>query len=155
METAESGAFQRIKAANDENKKILEDATRESEEILQKARTEADKIVKEAESHKNDLDQAAHDKGFNEGLEKAFSQGKDELSRMIFRLEKILGETINKRNEIIESERETTHQYCHYHRSQGGEVNHRIRSSCHSQKCFRSLAKNQKTSTSDCEGEYR
>ncbi|HMB02029.1 MAG TPA: flagellar assembly protein FliH [Spirochaetota bacterium] len=103
LEQAETGAFQRIKSANDEYKKIIDSANRESEEITHKAHAEADKIVKEADEKKNTIDKQAYEAGYKEGMEKAYTDGKDQLNGMISRLEKILGETINKRNEIIES----------------------------------------------------
>jgi len=103
VERAEAGAFQRIKAANDEHKRIIEGATREADEIIQKANRQGEDIVKSAEDKKNVLDKDAYQAGYNQGMEKAFEEGKTELSRMVVRLEKILGETINKRNEIIES----------------------------------------------------
>jgi flagellar assembly protein FliH len=103
LERAEAGAFQRIKSANDEHRQIVEGASREAEEILQKARREGEVIIKQAEERRSLLDKEAYDEGFKKGLEKAFDEGKVELGRMLSRLEKILAETINKRNEIIES----------------------------------------------------
>ncbi|MBN8217159.1 MAG: flagellar assembly protein FliH [Spirochaetes bacterium] len=103
IERAEAGAFQRIKTANEEHRQILEQAKREAEELVQKAKREAEGVVRAAEERKAVLDKEAYDAGFAQGLEKAFDEGKVELGRMLQRLEKILAETINKRNDIIES----------------------------------------------------
>jgi len=103
IELAESGAFQRIKAANDDHKRITEAAQREAEEIVHKAQRQAEEIIKVAEDKKTEINKAAFSEGYEEGISKAFDHGKTEVASVIGRLEKILGETINKRNEIIES----------------------------------------------------
>lgn len=103
IERAEAGAFQRIKTANEEHRQTIEQAKREADEIIQKSKREAEGVVRGAEERKAQLDKEAYDAGFGQGMEKAFEEGKTELSRMLQRLEKILAETINKRNDIIES----------------------------------------------------
>ncbi|HBE02615.1 MAG TPA: flagellar assembly protein FliH [Spirochaetia bacterium] len=103
IELAEVGAFQRIKDGNEKYKAELENARRQSEDIIKDARSRAEEIIKEAEARKNDIQQAAHKEGFDKGFEEAYEKGHEELDRIKGRLEKILGETINKRNEIIES----------------------------------------------------
>ena len=103
IELAESGAFERIKAANEEHKRILLGANSKSEEIVHKSKIEGEKIIQDAQSQKSQINQEAYDEGYKQGLEKAFEEGKEELNTIISRLEKILSETINKRNEIIQS----------------------------------------------------
>lgn len=103
VEQAESGAFQRIKAANDEHRKIIEAAKREAEEIIHQAKVEAEKEAQSATEKRNEIKKEAYKEGHQEGLERAFQEGREELNSIKDRLEKILGETINKRNEIIES----------------------------------------------------
>lgn len=106
IEMAEAGAFERVKIANDEYRNIIDAAKKQSEDIILQSKDEANRLIKEAEDKKVVVDRQAYDEGYNRGLEKAMQEGKDEISRMVERLEKVLSETINKRNEIIESSEE-------------------------------------------------
>lgn len=103
IEYAESGAFQRIKAANEDHKRILNAAKREAEEIVHRAKLEAESTIRNTEEKRSEIQKVAYNEGYEQGLQKAFDEGREEVTRVVGRLEKILGETINKRNEIIES----------------------------------------------------
>ncbi|MFC1503877.1 flagellar assembly protein FliH [Spirochaetota bacterium] len=103
IDLAESGAFQRIKEGNQKHKEEIEKTRREAEEIVKKARDQAEHILKDVETKRAEINRQASEEGFQKGFDDSFEKGRDELERIKERLEKILGETINKRNEIIES----------------------------------------------------
>ena len=103
LEMAEVGAFKRIKSANEEYNKTLDTAAKEAEDIVRKAQLEAQEIVKKAEDGKEALMKEAEKIASEKAYDEAFGSYRPEIEKSIDRLNQVLTETINKRNEIIES----------------------------------------------------
>lgn len=103
IDESQTQAFEIYKAKQNEARKIVEDARTEASEIINAARTEAESVKREADNVREAAEREGHSKGYDEGFDKAFQEGRIEVERMISKLERILGETINKRNEIIDN----------------------------------------------------
>lgn len=103
IKLADSEVIERVKNAEEQHKKLIADAATESKELIEQTKIDSKEMLEETEKKKSTIEKESYDKGYIEGLEKAFVDGKEELNAMLSRLERILGETINKRNEIIES----------------------------------------------------
>ena len=102
-QAAEIEASNRINLAREEFKKKIDDAESQAKKIIEQAKEEAENIIKEVEDKKVEIIRTAQNEGYEQGKEKGLNEGKDTLNSMISHLKKIIGETINKRNEIIES----------------------------------------------------
>ncbi|MBI4979015.1 MAG: flagellar assembly protein FliH [Spirochaetes bacterium] len=103
VDNAKTQAFEIYKAKQNDGRTLIEQTKIEANGILASAKDEADTIKKEAETVRDTAQREGYQKGYEEGFNKAFEEGKIEIQRMISKLEKILGETINKRNEIIDN----------------------------------------------------
>ncbi|MEK6795847.1 MAG: flagellar assembly protein FliH [Spirochaetota bacterium] len=103
VENAKNQAFEIYKAKQNEGRALVEASKAEANGIIAQGKDEADGIRREAVSVRETAQREGYQKGYDEGFNKAFDEGKVEIQRMIAKLEKILGETINKRNEIIDN----------------------------------------------------
>ena len=103
IELAEIGAFKRIKNANEEFQRILNIANEESEKVLNASKVKSDDILKETEAKKEEIIKKAHKEGFDKGHQDSFNNYKPTLEKTLVKLEQIISQAINKRNEIIES----------------------------------------------------
>ncbi len=99
---AENWAFDKVKDANKQYDAKLSEAESLVKTKINEAAAEAEKIIQKAreEAAKNEDD--AFKKGYDEGREEGFNTGKEEVDRLISRLNIILSSAIKKRNEIIE-----------------------------------------------------
>ncbi|TKZ36012.1 flagellar assembly protein FliH, partial [Brachyspira catarrhinii] len=82
---------------------ISEQAKVDASKIIQDANAEKAKIESESESIRDAAYKEGYAKGYDEGFEKSFSDSNNDLTKLSEQLRKILGETINKRNEIIDA----------------------------------------------------
>lgn len=103
INSAEKDALDGIGNAKKKQEEIIANANAQSKKIIDEAKIEGKKSILIAEKQKASIEKKGYDKGYGEGFEKAFAEGKEELKSMLSRLEKIMAETINKRNEIIEN----------------------------------------------------
>ncbi len=104
IQLAETEASNCLNSAKEESKKKMNEAALQAKKVIEEAKVEADSIVKkEGEDKRSEIIKSAHDQGYAEGKEKGLIEGRDVLNSMVSHLKKIIGETINKRNEIIES----------------------------------------------------
>ncbi len=103
IEFAEIGAFKRIKNANEEFKRIIDIANEESENVLNASKVKSDDILKETEDKKEEIIKKAYKEGFDKGHQDSFDSYKPILEKTLAKLEQIISQAINKRNEIIES----------------------------------------------------
>jgi len=99
---AENWAFEKVKEANEQYETKVHDADDQAKSILSQAQKEADQIIKIATEEAARKENDAYKKGYDEGREEGFTTGKDEVDRLITRLNIILSSAIKKRNEIIE-----------------------------------------------------
>ena len=103
IEDAESKAFERLNQTRKEEEEIVGKGKNKASEITQKAEEKARQIVEEGESQRNAIIDESREKGYEEGMAKALEEGKTQIQRIVGRLEKVLGEAIYKRREIVES----------------------------------------------------
>lgn len=103
MEDAKNQAFEIFKSKQNEAHVISEQAKVDASRIIQDANAEKAKIESESESIRNAAYKEGYAKGYDEGFEKSFSDSNNDLIKLSEQLRKILGETINKRNEIIDA----------------------------------------------------
>ena len=94
IEDAKNQAFEIFKAKQNEVHIMSEQAKVDASRIIQDANAEKERIQNESEGYA---------KGYDEGFEKSFADGNNDLTKLNEKLKKILAETINKRNEIIDT----------------------------------------------------
>ena len=103
IEDAKNQAFEIFKAKQNEVHIMSEQAKVDASRIIQDANDEKERIQNESESIKEAAYKEGYAKGYDEGFEKSFADGNNDLTKLNEKLKKILAETINKRNEIIDT----------------------------------------------------
>lgn len=103
IEDAKNQAFEIFKSKQNEAHVISEQAKVDASRIIQDANSEKAKIESESESIRDAAYKEGYAKGYDEGFEKSFADSNNDLTKLSEQLRKILGETINKRNEIIDA----------------------------------------------------
>lgn len=103
IEDAKNQAFEIFKAKQNEVHIMSEQAKVDASRIIQDANAEKERIQNESESIKETAYKEGYAKGYDEGFEKSFADGNNDLTKLNEKLKKILAETINKRNEIIDT----------------------------------------------------
>lgn len=103
IEDAKNQAFEIFKAKQNEVHIMSEQAKVDASRIIQDANAEKERIQSESESIKDAAYKEGYAKGYDEGFEKSFADGNNDLTKLNEKLKKILAETINKRNEIIDT----------------------------------------------------
>lgn len=103
IEDAKNQAFEIFKAKQNEVHIMSEQAKVDASRIIQDANAEKERIQSESESIKDAAYKEGYAKGYDEGFEKSFVDGNNDLIKLNEKLKKILAETINKRNEIIDT----------------------------------------------------
>lgn len=98
---AENWAFNKVKEANDLYDTKISEAADLVKKNIANAQEEAEHIIEKAAEEATRKEDEAHKKGYDEGREEGFSIGKEEVDRLITRLNIILSSAIKKRNEII------------------------------------------------------
>ena len=103
IEDAKNQAFEIFKAKQNEVHIMSEQAKVDASRIIQDANAEKERIQNESESIKEAAYKEGYAKGYDEGFEKSSADGNNDLTKLNEKLKKILAETINKRNEIIDT----------------------------------------------------
>lgn len=98
---AENNAFDRIKKATDESKQKLQEAELKAREIVSEAEIKSKEMLIEVEQKVSDIETQARDRGYDAGRNKGYDEGKEEVTRLVNSLNKIISATIERRNEII------------------------------------------------------
>jgi flagellar assembly protein FliH len=99
---AEKAAFDEIKRKNNQAQKIRQEAEDESKRILEEARRKAGELESEIQGKVDQVEHEAYDKGYRDGREAGFQEGRGEIERLVQTLHRIISTAIEKRNEIIE-----------------------------------------------------
>ncbi|MFP4301015.1 MAG: flagellar assembly protein FliH [Alkalispirochaetaceae bacterium] len=99
---AEERAFQEIKKKTEEAQGQKEEAEAEADRIKQAAEAEAARIEAEANQRAEGIERDAFDRGYAQGKEEGYRDGKAEADRVVERLHVVLNRAIERRNEIIE-----------------------------------------------------
>jgi len=101
-QNSETWAFDKVKEASEQYEQKIIVARQEAEKKIADAQAEAQKIVQNASEEAALKKNESQKLGFDSGREEGFSTGKEEVERLIQRLNIILSSAIKKRNEIIE-----------------------------------------------------
>lgn len=99
---AEERAFQEVKKKTEEAQGQKDEAEAEAERIRQAAHDEAGRIEAEARQKAEGIERDAFDRGYAQGKEEGYREGKSEADRVVERLHVVLNRAIDRRNEIIE-----------------------------------------------------
>jgi flagellar assembly protein FliH len=102
IKEAEAVAFEEVKKKNNQAQKIKQEAEAEAKQLLENAKKESQELEAEVKERVEKIENQAYEKGYRDGHEQGFTQGKDEMQRLIDRLHMIITKAIDKRNEIIE-----------------------------------------------------
>ena len=102
LEDARTQSFEIYKAKQNESRSLVDNAKEESSRLIKEATEEAENILKDSQSIQEDAKRNGYKEGHAEGFESAIKDGGVEVQNMVEKLKRILGETINKRNEIID-----------------------------------------------------
>lgn len=99
---AEHVAFEEVKRKNIQAQKIRQEAEDEAERITGEAKRKAEELEREISQKVEQIEREASERGQKEGLEKGFQEGREEVSRLVERLHKVITQAIDKRGQIIE-----------------------------------------------------
>jgi len=102
IKEAEKVAFDEVERAKNEASRIKQEAKEETEKIFDDSRKEASRIVEEAEKKREQIESESYKKGYTDGREAGFQEGKEEVERLVQHLHTIINKAIEKRNEIID-----------------------------------------------------
>ena len=102
IEEAKQTAFEEIKKGKNEAQKTVQDASDSADSTVKDAEEKASAILSDAEDRVSGIEKDAFEKGFNEGRDTGFESGKEEVERLIDKVQSVLNNAIDKRNQIIE-----------------------------------------------------
>lgn len=102
VQEAEERAFQEVKKKTEEAQTQKDEAEAEAARIKQAAEAEAERIEAEARERSEEIERDAFDRGYAQGKEEGYREGKSEADRVVERLHVVLNRAIERRNEIIE-----------------------------------------------------
>lgn len=103
QDQANNNAFERVKKAEDQAKQTVQEAEIQAKEIVSDAEIKSKEMVMEAERKVSEIETQARDRGYEDGRNKGYDEGKEEVSRLVNSLNKIISATIDRRNEIIKN----------------------------------------------------
>jgi flagellar assembly protein FliH len=110
VEDAEKKAFEEVQKKSEQAQKIRQESEDEAKKIVSDAEKKAEEIIAEAEQRARVIEQEAQERGFIQGTENGFLEGKTEAQRVIDRIHVILNKTIERRQIILEeSETQIVH----------------------------------------------
>jgi flagellar assembly protein FliH len=99
---AERVAFEEVKRKNNQAQRIRQEAEDEAKRIIEEARKQAGGLEAEIRTRVERVEKEAHGKGFEEGREQGYQEGRGELERLTDNLQRIITAAIDRRNSIIE-----------------------------------------------------
>lgn len=103
IEDAKTQAFEIFKSKQNEANTALESAKVDAAKIIEDATLQNERVKKESENAKEIGYKDGHAKGYEDGFEKAIKDGNADVNKVLEKLKKIIAETINKRNEIVDA----------------------------------------------------
>ncbi|MDR1398770.1 MAG: flagellar assembly protein FliH [Treponema sp.] len=101
IKNAEAAAFQEVKRRTDEAQALKQTAKDEAEKIIANATQKAKETQEAAQLSAINHQNAAEERGFLEGHEAGFNQGKAEVARLTERTQVVLERAQDKRAEIL------------------------------------------------------
>lgn len=106
-ENAENWAFDQVKKLNEDYESKMKEAQLKAKEIEDEVKQNSEKLLKEAQAEADKITKDAQAKGFEEGREKGYQSGDEEVKRLVNVMHKISGELISRRDKILaETEKE-------------------------------------------------
>lgn len=99
IEDAKSQAFEIFKSKQQEGYVALESARLDAKRIIDDANFEKERMERESLLAKED----GYKQGYEEGLAKGIVDSQADVDKLLEKLKKILAETVNRRNEIIDT----------------------------------------------------
>ena len=103
IENAKTQAFEIFKSKQNEAHIILESAKMESAKITDDANKAKESVQGESQTILEESEKKGFTKGYEEGFAKGFEDTNKDFTKLLDKLKKILAETMNRRNEIIDS----------------------------------------------------
>ena len=91
-----------MKRKNNQAQKIRQEAEDEAKRLLEEARRGAAELEGEIRNRVEKIEQEAREKGGGEGREQGYQEGRAEVQRLIDNLQRIITAAIERRNLIIE-----------------------------------------------------
>lgn len=101
VKRAEEAAFAEVKRQTDQAQVIKSTAEQEAAKIIENAKLEAEKIIQDANIEKEQLKSSAYQEGYKEGNELGYSDGQNEVNRLVERVHKIVESVMVRRDEIL------------------------------------------------------
>lgn len=102
IKEAEQKAFDEIENKNNQAQKIKQEAEDQADRIIKEAEGQAEQLTKDSQEQVENIEKDAYKKGYAEGREQGYNEGKAEVERLIDQLHMIIRMAIEKRNEIID-----------------------------------------------------
>lgn len=102
IQKAEAAAFDEVKRRTDQAQKIKTKAEEEAVAALEAAEARIKELEAQAKERIDSVHKDAFRKGFDEGREAGYKEGKAEVERLIGRLHAIIERALDKRGEILE-----------------------------------------------------
>jgi flagellar assembly protein FliH len=99
---AERVAFDEVKRKNNQAQKIRQEAEDEAKRLLEEAKQQAAQLEGEIRGRVEKIGEEAREKGREEGREAGYQEGRSEVQRLIDNLQRIISAAIERRNLIIE-----------------------------------------------------
>ena len=103
IENAKTQAFEIFKSKQNEAHIILESAKMESAKITDDANKAKESVQGQSQTILEESEKKGFTKGYEEGFAKGFEDTNKDFTKLLDKLKKILAETMNRRNEIIDS----------------------------------------------------
>ena len=101
IDKAKNEAFEIAKKKNEELQEKRQKVDDEIKEIIENAKLEAKKIESEISDKETQILNEARKRGYQEGWDEGINKGKEEVKRLVERVQLILNSAIQKRNEIL------------------------------------------------------
>lgn len=98
---SEEYAFDKVKEASEEYEQRIQEGIYDAQKLVEQAKEEATNIVNDAQTKAASMEGDADITGYEKGKEEGFQNGKEEVERVISRLNNILSGVVKKRNTII------------------------------------------------------
>jgi len=102
IEQAEQTAFEEVQKKTDQAQHDKTKMEQESIDILEKANQNAAQLEEESRSRLAEVEKDAYVRGFDDGKNNGFDEGKKESERLVERLHVVINNAIEKRSEIID-----------------------------------------------------
>lgn len=102
VKNAEVAAFEEVRRKQNQAQKMKVEAEEEAARTINDGKLKAQEIEAQANARLANVEREAHKKGFDQGREEGYREGKNEVERLTNRLHIIMDRAMEKRGEILE-----------------------------------------------------